>query len=420
MVGLRVLWSRLVAVFRRPRLERELEEELAFHLTMQAEENQRRGMSPADAEAAARRSFGGGQQMQENYRDQRGWWWLETALQDLRYGARVLRRSPGFAAVIVLTLALGAGVNTLIFSIVHRVLLRPLPYPDPNQVVMIWENDRLRGTDRERASYPDFLDIRAEARSFTALAAHQPLDVTLTGTAEPVRLTAHRASAALFDVLRIQPLLGRAFTVEHEKPGQDNVTILGENAWRTFFGGDPAVLGRTILVDGRGFTVIGVAPSLEGITTQEELWVPYSPTPRDKFRGVHNVRLWGRLKPGVDLPAAQAEMDTLMRRLESAYPADNQGRGARVIALHEEVAGSFRPRLRIVQGAALLLLLMACVNVASLLTARAAARQKEIAVRAALGASRSRVARQLLTEAALLAALGGSAGIAVAAAWFDG
>ncbi len=339
---------------------------------------------------------------------------MRALWQDVRYGVRALAKSPGFTAVAALSLALGIAGTTAIFSVIDQVLLRPLPFAEPERLVIVWENDRLRGTQRERASMPDFLDFRAQARVFDALSAWQSADLTLTGQAEPERVVVGRVSANFFEMLGAKPLLGRTFAADEEQAGKHRVAVLSHKLWQQRFGANPNVLSGAITLDldAQPYTVIGVMPP-EGriLGNQDDLWIPASPIPNDKFRGIHGTRVYARLKPGVSREQAQSEMTTIMRRLEEQYRDDNEGRGAVVVPLHEELVGDLRQPLLILFGAVGLVLLIACVNVANLLLVRGSARQREIAIRAALGAGRGRMIRQLLMENIPLAALGAAAGV---------
>jgi len=341
-------------------------------------------------------------------------------LEDLRHGLRLLRKSPGFTAVAALTLALGIGGTAAIFSVVDRVLLRPLPFPEPDRLVMIFENDRLRGTARELASMPDFEDFRAQATVFESLSARQSGDRTITGERDPERVVVARVSASFFPMLGVKPLLGRAFSPDEQIAGKDRVVLLSHGLWQRRFGADRGVVGRPLTIDGEPHTVIGVlAPDGRIPSGTEDAWTPLSPAPTDQFRGVHNTRVHARLKPGVSLAQAQAEMTAIMRRLEEQYPDDNQGRGAVVLPLDEFLVGDLRAPLNVLLGAVGCVLLIAVVNVANLLLARGAAREKEIAIRSALGAGRGRLVRQLLAENLPLAAIGAALGVLLAAWGID-
>ena len=337
--------------------------------------------------------------------------------EDLRFAARALARRPIFAAVVAATLALGIGGNVALFSVVDGVLLRPLPYADPDRLVILWENDRLRGTDKEAASTPDYLDFVEMNRSFEALAARERLDRTLGTLAEPVRVSSARVSASYFPMLGVRPVVGRTFLPEEEKLGNDRVVVLTEGLWRAHFGADPRVIGERVLLDGEPSTLVGVVPAearLPGLG--EELFEPLAFGPVDQFRGRHNLRVFGRLKPEATVASAQADMTSVMKRLEEMYPDDNLGRGAWVRSLQDEVVGDSRHALLLLFGAVGLLLLMACASVANLVLTRGVSRERELAIRTSLGASPIRLFRQLLTESLVLAGLGGAAG-ALLAVW---
>jgi len=337
--------------------------------------------------------------------------------EDLRLAGRGLDRRPGFAAAVVGTLALGIGGNVALFSVVDGVLLRPLPYRQPDRLVIVWENDRLRGTQKEGASAPDYLDLREQSRSFDVMAARARIDRTLGAASEPVRASSARVTAGYFPLLGVRPVLGRTFVPEEDLPGADRVLLLTEGLWRGRFGADPGVVDRTVLLDGERTTVVGVVPdhaSLPGLT--DELFEPLAFGPNDRIRGRHNLRVFARLRPEATVESAQADASAVMRRLEETYPDDNRGRGAWVRPLVNEVVGEARPALLLLFGAVALLLLMACASAANLVLTRGIARERELAIRTSLGAGPFRVFRLLLTESLLLALLGGAGGVLLAAA----
>ena len=340
---------------------------------------------------------------------------MRILLEDLRFAAVALARRPLFAAAVVATLALGIGGNVALFSVVDGVLLRPLPYKDPERLVMVWENDRLRGSDREAVSAPDFHDFVQMSRSFESLVARERLDRTLGAVAEPVRVSSARVGAGYFGLLGVRPLVGRTFLPEEERPGSDRVVVLTEGVWRERFGADPAAVGRRVLLDGEPFTLVGVVPAEARVPgLRDQIFEPLAFGPDHRFRGRHNLRVFARLKPEATLASAQADMSALMKRLEETYPDDNLGRGALVRSLQDEVTGDSRAALLLLFGAVGLLLLMACASVANLVLTRGVGRERELAIRTSLGAGPWRIFRQLLTESLLLACLGGAAGALVA------
>jgi putative ABC transport system permease protein len=342
---------------------------------------------------------------------------IETLWQDLRYGARMLRKSPGFTVVAIATLALGIGANTVIFSVVNAVILRPLPYPNPHQLVIVWESDYNRNIARGSAPPADFLDWRSQNHVFQYMAAMQISSFDLVGNGVPQQLWGIRVSPNFFDMLGVKPSLGRTFLPQEEQPGYDGGVILSHELWVRSFGANPNVIGQNITVSGSSYTVVGILPAgfnLYGRSTQYDLWFPLSFAPETIRRDNPSLIMFARLKPGVTIAQARADMDTITSRLALEYPQTNQGSGALVGSMHYEMARSPREPLLIILGAVGLVLLIACANVASLLLARAAVRRREVSIRAALGAKRLRLVRQMLTESMLLGLAGGGAGLLLA------
>ena len=339
---------------------------------------------------------------------------MNSLLADLRYGLRMLWKQPGFTSISIITLALGIGVNTAIFSVINGVLLRPLPYAEPERLVWLWGNV-LGGSNSGSINPLNFLDHREQNHSFEHLGAfYSPgIVVNLTGGGEPERLRGSAVTANYFDVFGVKPALGRAFAPEDEEAGRTQVVVISHGLWQRRFGADPAIVGKTITLDDQSFNVVGVAPGGFQPPQTAELWAPMAIRTSAKSRGANFLHSVGRLKPGVTIQQAQADMDVIARRLGEQYPDTNANRNLRLVPLHERMVVNIGQYLWVLFGAVGFVLLIACANVANLSLARAASRSKEIAVRAAIGASRRRVARQLLTESLLLSLGGGALGILV-------
>ncbi|MGC2280941.1 MAG: ABC transporter permease [Candidatus Acidiferrales bacterium] len=342
---------------------------------------------------------------------------MGTLWQDLRYGARMLRRNPGFAAVAILTLAIGIGANVVIFSLVNGVLLKPLPFPDSGRVVTIWETDANRNITRGTASAAEFLDWRDMNHVFEELSASRAVYFTLTGNGEPEQVWGFQVSGNFFRMLRVSPILGRDFTSEDEQPGHEQVVILSYGLWQRHYGADASIIGKSILVDEKPFTVIGILPrnfSLYGTAPEFEMWKPFAFNRAQLDREDHELVVFARLRDGVTLPQANAEMVTILERLKKQYPGIDQKNGVRVVGFHAELVSTLRPGLLLLLAAVAFVLLIACANVANLMLARAAVREREIAIRTSMGAGRRRILRQLLTESAFLSLIGAAFGVLLA------
>jgi putative ABC transport system permease protein len=336
---------------------------------------------------------------------------METLVQDLRYGWRTLTKSPGFSVVAVLTLALGIGANSSIFSLINAVLLRPLPFKEPERLVSVWERRASSNDANLPISGHEFAAWRDQSNSFEGLSINQGAGLNLTGAGDPVSINALQVSADFFAVLGIQPILGRTFLAGEDKAGSNNVVVLSEELWKRRFGSDPEIAGRAVNLNDKSYTVVGVIPTLDFIP---DMVLPINLPGEIEKVGKHSHQVVGRLKPGVTIEQAQAEMVQIAARLEQQFPTNNVGHGVQVVSLHQDAVGDVRGPLLILFGAVAFVLLIACANVANLLLSRAASRQKEIAIRTAMGAQRARLIRQLLTESCLLAFIGGGIGLLLA------
>ncbi len=411
----------LSRLFGRRKREKELDEEVRSHLEMAAQERMERGDTAKEAEHAARREFGNIGLVQEVTHDAWGWGFLDRLAQDVRFGMRMLAKSPGFTTVAILTLALGIGANTALFSIVNGVLLNPLPYPEPGQLVELRESKPNFATGS--ISYPNFLDWQKDNRTFASMAILRGnRSFILTGLGEAEQVDAVFVSTGFFEQLGVNPVLGRAFAPGEDRIGAAPTVMITGGFWKRKFGSAQDVLGKSLTLDGKDYTIIGVIPAtfdlLVSLRTRE-VYVPIgqwnNPLLMNRAAGL-GIGGIGRLKPGVTVQQARADMERVAQNLAAAYPEADKGIGAAVIPLRKWLLGSVEPFLLVLFGAVGFVLLIACVNVANLLLARSTGRAQEFAIRAALGAGQGRIVRQLLTESTLLAAIGGGLGVLLAAA----
>lgn len=337
-----------------------------------------------------------------------------TIMRDMRYAVRMLLRNPGFTTIALLTFAVGIGVNTAVFSVFNGVLLRPLPYPEADRITMMWVDNRFQGIKEDIGSYPTYRDWREQSASFEHVAAYTPSNFTLTGSDEPERLPGAQTTASFFDVMGLQPVLGRLYTEAQETPGNDAVVVISHGLWQRKFGGAPDVLGKTLTLNGNAHEIIGVMPSELRVPPLAQLWKPLAPADDIRnARGAFWLPVIGRLKPGVSLEQAQTEMNGITARQEAAYP-EAKGFGSHLVPLHRQIVGDVERSLLVLMAAVGCVLLIACANLGNLMLGRTAARRKELAIRTALGARRGRLIRQIVTETFVVAVAGSVLGLLLA------
>jgi putative ABC transport system permease protein len=407
------LRSWLGATLRRSRMESEMDAELRFHIQEYAEHLVLSGVSREEAVRRARLEFGGIERVKEEGREARGVSFFETLLQDLRYGARMLRKNPGFTVVAVLTLALGIGANTAIFGVINAVLLKPLAMEDPSRVVYLQET--------WRGLFPgvavgNFADAQRQSTSFASLSASNNASFNLSTGEAPERVLGEMATADYFATFGVQPIIGRVFTADEDRPGHAQVVVVSERLWRTRLHADSAIVGQPIRINGMQYSVVGVmTKTFDPLLSDSDLWIPAAFTPQQLAdHDNHYLNVMGRLKPGVSLAQAQSELDVVALRLQQQYPIDDKDRGFHIEPLTTALLGDQHLVFRMMFAAVGVVLLIACANIANLQLARSRTRQKEIAVRAALGASPRRIVRQLLAENAVLGLASGAAGVLLA------
>jgi len=405
-------------LLRREHVESELDLEVRTYAELLEEENMSRGMNPEQARRQARIELGGPEQVKEAVRGARAGAWIETVWQDLRSGVRVLRKNPGFAATAILTLALGIGANTAIFSVVRAILLSSLPYHQPERLVNVWGQLTAEGIPKNSLSDAEYFELADSNQSFEKVAAYYAHGSANLGSdeAEPRRVTRGFATWTLFPLLGVRPILGHAFSADEDQPGHAQVALISQSLWRSFFAGDPNVVGKSMRMNNALYTVNGVLPEGFDFGGNNEVWTLLGLDRNDQAnRGAHNFNAIARLKPGVTMAQASADMTRFAQQLAREYPdfyRASSGWGVFIVPLREELVAQIRPALLILMAATGIVLLIACANIANLLLARSSAREKEMAVRASLGAGQGRMIRQLLTESLVLSLIGCAVGLA--------
>ena len=405
-------------LFSRRRRYTDLSVSIREHLEEKIDELMEAGMSRQEATQAARRNFGNVALLEQRSREVWQWPTVESIAADVRFALRQLYKSPGFTSIAILIMALGIGANTAIFSVVHAVLLEPLPFSDPNRLVQIWHvppQSSFPGMTRFAVSAANFLDWQKQNDVFSGMALASGAGFEFSGHGKPEHISASTVNWNFFSVLGVQPIYGRVFIPQEDQPGRNKELILTYKLWQSHFGSDPDVVGRTVTLDGTPYMIVGVMGPKMTEPDFAQAWIPLGLTAEQAaVRGEHHYFSIARLKPGVTIAQAQAEMDTISHRLEQAYPADDKGWGATVMSMRDELVGDVRPALLMMFGAVAFVLLIACANVANLIFARVFSRRKEIAIRSALGASRGRIVQPVLAESVIVSLCGGAIGLAFA------